>query len=698
MHHGTSAALLALAATFILAVSDGPNNRPPDAEWPATEWLTYGGTYDEQRHSPLTQINPGTLARLGVAWTYDLGSTRGVEATPIVHDGVMYVTASWSVLHAIDAKTGKRLWVYDPAVDKSIGVDACCDAVNRGVAWKDGVLFLGVLDGRLEAIDAKTGQRLWSVQTTDKAKPYTITGAPRVVKNMVLIGNGGAEFGVRGYVSAYDTKTGALVWRFYTVPNPNKRPDGAASDAALARIANPTWGNRGAWKTDGGGGTVWDAIVYDRENDQVIIGVGNASPWNAQIRDPDGGDDLFVASLVALDADTGRYRWHFQQTPRDVWDYTSTQPIILADLPLGKNGASRRVVLQAPKNGFFYVLDAATGAFISGKSYVRQTWTTGLDAAGRPIETPGARPVQTPVTQLPGTHGAHNWHPMAFDPALGLVFIPAQEIPRTFAPEAKPSPNSVWNTGYDYSYGASIDAPDKAKLRAMRAALKGRLIAWDPVAQQPRWSVEQKTAGNGGVLSTAAGLVFQGTIGGDLVAYAAKDGRELWRHPLKGGGIAPPVTYRLDGRQYLAIATGWGGVYGLAAGYAFDPPLRGNAGRVIAFRTGASGTIPDQDAPHVERRAQAAPFGTPAMLKRGADMFSRVCMACHGPMAISSGVLPDLRWSPFSADRDGWKAVVIDGALAPEGMASFARVLTADDAEAIRAYVVRQANEAKAGR
>lgn len=704
MRYQVRAALLAGAVVLALA---GCNKADTNADQTAAtdvfaaagsagpEWLTYGGTYDEQRHSALKQINAGNLAQLGVAWTYDLDSNRGIETTPIIHDGVMYATASWSVLHAIDARTGKQLWVYDPGADKAVGVDACCDVVNRGVAWKDGVLFLGVIDGRLEAIDAKTGKRLWSVQTTDKSKPYTVTGAPRVVKNLVLIGNGGAELGVRGYVTAYDVKTGNKVWRFYTVPNPDGKADGEASDSALQQVAASSWGNSGRWKTDGGGGTVWDSIVYDVKNDQVIIGVGNASPWNANIRDPEGkGDNLFVASLVALDADTGKYKWHFQQTPRDNWDYTSTQTIILADLPLGANGASRRVVMQAPKNGFYYVIDARTGKFISGKGYVPQNWTTGLDRNGRPIETAAARPTDKPSLLLPGPNGGHNWHPMAYDPDLKLAFIPAQEIPQAYAPEATANKQTVWNTGFDFNSGMPENAPDMAMLKAMRAALKGRLIAWDPVHQQARWSVEQGMPGNGGVLSTAAGLVFQGTVGGDLVAYDAKTGKELWRHGLKGGGIAPPVTYELDGQQYLAIATGWGGAYGLSAGYAFDPKVQGNLGRVVAFRLGAKGEIPDHRMTPIARTPKAAPFGDAAMLARGQQLFSRNCMVCHGPMAISSGILPDLRWSPISGDANRWNEVVINGARAANGMVSFRQVLSADDAEAVRAYVVHQANGA----
>jgi quinohemoprotein ethanol dehydrogenase len=698
MHQRRRASALAIASLLALAACNQLGSAPNAATGGVgAEWLTYGGTSDEQRHSLLTRINKDTLNDLGVAWTYDLKTGRGIETTPIVADGVMYATSSWSVLHALDAKTGKELWVYDPGVDKAVGVDACCDVVNRGVAIKDGVIFLGVIDGRLEAIDAKTGKRIWSVQTVDRSKPYTVTGAPRVVKNMVLIGNGGAELGVRGYLSAYDTATGKLVWRFYTVPNPEMKPDGAASDAILAKLANPTWGKTGRWTKDGGGGTVWDSIVYDEPNNQIVFGVGNASPWNATLRDPDSkGDNLFVSSIVAVNADTGTYNWHYQTTPRDNWDYTATQTIILAELPVGANGAKQRVVMQAPKNGFFYVLDAKSGKFLSGNNYVPQTWTTGLDANGRPMETATARPVNGSSLLTPGPQGGHNWHPMAFNPDLNLAYIPAQELPQGYAPKAEADPATKWNTGFKFEDGMPVDPLDPATLKGMKAMYKGRLVAWDPVAQKPRWTVELPTPSNGGVLSTAAGLVFQGTVGGDLVAYDAATGKDLWRQNVKGGIMAPPVTYEIDGEQYLSVASGWGGAYALAAGFLFDKAVPAVVGRVITFKLGAKGTIPDHKLTPIDARPQTARFGTPAQLQAGLVAYSRNCMVCHGPMAISSGVLPDLRWSPTTADADAWKAVVLEGQRASNGMVSFAKQMSPADAEAVRAYVVHQANGPKA--
>lgn len=664
---------------------------------PGKEWLSYGGGYDEQRHSTLKAIDTDNVSNLGVAWTYDLATNRGVEATPIVVDGVMYVTSAWSLVYALDAKTGAELWTYDPVVDRAVGVNACCDVVNRGVAVYGGTVFVGVIDGRLEALDAKTGELVWSNVTVDQSKPYTITGAPRVVNGMVLIGNGGAEFGVRGYISAYDAATGDLAWRFYTVPNANKQPDGAASDSAFESIGNISWGDDGAWVTDGGGGTVWDSIVYDSVNDQIIFGVGNGSPWNQKVRDPSSGDNLFLSSIVAVDAKTGTYKWHFQTTPGDNWDYTATQSIILADLSVGENGAPRRVVMQAPKNGFYYVLDAASGEFLSGSPFVPINWASGLDENGRPIEIADARYGEVPYLQTPGPLGAHNWHPMAFNPDLKLAYIPAHEIPQAygFDPRWAIKP-AKWNTGADFAAGLAVDLPP-GTMQFLRAGLKGRLIAWDPVTQSPRWTVEHENAWNGGVLSTAGGLVFQGKLSGEFVAYNAASGDRLWSADLKSGGASGPATYEIDGEQYVTITTGWGSAYALVAGFAYDETVAPTVSKVVTFKLGGTGSIPDSEFEHVEQTPQADRFGTTAELQEGLVHYARNCAVCHGPLAISSGVLPDLRWSGYTADESAWKAVVAEGVLAENGMVSFSELLTDADIEAIRAYIVSQAHNATAG-
>ena len=655
------------------------------------EWLTYGGTYDEQRHSSLDKVNTENVDRLGVAWTYDLATNRGVEATPIVVDGTMYVTSAWSIVYALDPKTGEEKWVYDPDVDRAVGVKACCDVVNRGVAVYDGKIYVGVIDGRLEALDAKTGEKVWSTVTVDQSKPYTITGAPRVVDGKVLIGNGGAELGVRGYISAYDASTGKKLWRFYTVPNPNKQPDGAASDAAFETVGNATWGDDGQWTNDGGGGTVWDSIVYDEVNDQVIFGVGNGSPWNRDFRDPSGGDNLFLSSIVAVDADSGEYKWHFQTTPGDNWDYTATQTIILADLPLGEDGASRRVAMQAPKNGFFYVIDAATGEFISGETFVPINWATGLDENGRPIEVPEARYKEASYPQAPGPLGAHNWHPMAFNPDLNLAYIPAQEIPQEYRrdPRHESEPGN-WNTGVDFAAGVPpVAGPEVRKF--LRSTLKGRLIAWDPIKQEARWTVEHNNAWNGGVLSTAGGLVFQGQLEGEFAAYDAATGEKLWSHDVKSGAASGPGTYEIDGEQYVTITTGWGSAYGLSAGFAYDETVPSTVGKVVTFKLGGTGLIADADFPMIEQTPKGDAFGDDAMIAEGSIHYARNCTVCHGPLAVSSGVLPDLRWSAITGNATAWNGVVMEGNLAANGMVAFDNVITPEQSEAIRAYVLAQA-------
>lgn len=708
-----SRALLLLAAlTALSACSEQSPDSPPQSAAPvipnktafaavttqriidtgaSDEWLTYGGSYDEQRHSSLTAVNRDTVAGLGVAWTYELQTNRGVESTPIVVDGVMYVTSAWSLVYALDAATGDELWVYNPEVDKAVGVNACCDVVNRGVAVYEGQVFVGVIDGRLEALDAKTGKRNWSVVTVDQSKPYTITGAPRVVNGKVLIGNGGAELGVRGYLSAYDVSNGDKVWRFYTVPNPNKEPDNEISDEVFAKLGNDSWGDDGHWVTDGGGGTVWDSIVYDEVNDQIVFGVGNGSPWNRNFRDPAGGDNLFLSSIVAVDANTGRYRWHFQTTPGDNWDYTATQSIILADLPLGEEGAPVRVAMQAPKNGFFYVVDAATGKFISGQAFGPISWATGLDGNGRPIEAEGARYGTSPVALLPGPLGAHNWHPMAFNPELELAYIPAQEIPALYAEDVGFTAGTTgWNTGADFSAGIP-PALSPADMKAARAALKGRLIAWDPKTQTARWSVEHANAWNGGVLSTAGGLVFQGRLDGVFVAYDAATGEALWSYNLQSGANAGPATFSVGGTQYVTITTGWGSAYALSAGYAYDEALAATVGKVVTFKLGGTEQIAEPGLPEVDRTTLAVAFGSEETLNKGLVAYSKNCLVCHGPFAISSGVLPDLRWSPITVNAEAWNSVVREGVLSENGMVSFAEYLTAEETEAIRAYVISQA-------
>ncbi|NNF17406.1 MAG: PQQ-dependent dehydrogenase, methanol/ethanol family, partial [Gammaproteobacteria bacterium] len=645
----------------------------------AGSWPTHGLSYKEQRHSPLDSINSDNVAQLGLAWYYDLDTNRGIEATPLIIDGVLYTTASWSKVYALDARSGALLWSYDPQVPKIKGAHACCDVVNRGVAvWGDSV-FVGTLDGRLIALDRSNGQPRWSVATFDPELTYTITGAPRVVKGNVIIGNGGAEYGVRGYVSAYDAVTGELAWRFYTVPgNP---AEGFESEAMRAAAA--TW--TGEWWQLGGGGTVWDSMAYDPQLDLLYIGVGNGSPWNHKIRSPQGGDNLYLSSIVALNPDTGDYVWHYQTTPGDSWDYTATQHMILADLDI--NGELRQVIMQAPKNGFFYVLDRATGEFLSAQNYVPVNWAEGIDPeTGRPLETPGARFEKMPHQQMPAPYGGHNWHPMAFNPATGLVYIPAMDIPFVYAndPDFRYR-KGTWNTGIDTVIGSLPD--DRAIREAIKPLAKGALIAWDPVTQQEVWRFDHIGAWNGGVLSTAGNLVFQGNAAAQFAAYDAQSGAPLWSADAQTGIVAAPVTYALDGEQYVAVMAGWGGSFALVHGHFVKPETTANHNRVLVYKLGGTAELP-------ATRWQAKVMPQPPPLKiateeiqQGKKLYHSTCQFCHGDGAVAGGLIPDLRYSPMLASEVAWHSVVFDGSLAARGMSSFAHLFDETEIELMRRYV-----------
>ena len=656
-------------------------------------WITYGRTYSEQRFSPLEQVNTETVGGLGLAWHADMDTARGQEATPLVMDGKLYVTTAWSKVKAFDAKTGEMLWDYDPQVPGETGVKACCDVVNRGLAaWGDR-LFLGTLDGRLIALDRDTGAEVWSVVTVDQSKMYTITGAPRVVDGKVLIGNGGAEYSVRGYISAYDADSGEMLWRFHTVPG---APEEAAEEPAHLARARETW--TGEWWKLGGGGTVWDAIAYDPDLDLLYFGVGNGSPWNQKYRSPDGGDNLYLSSIVAVRPETGDYVWHYQTTPGETWDFTATQHIMLADLEI--DGEPRKVLMQAPKNGFFYVLDRESGELISANNYVPQNWTSGIDMeTGRPVEVAEARYDKTgqPFVSTPGAGGAHNWHPMAFHPDEGLVYIPAIEAAFPYFPEAdwEADEHRGFNIGIDMAAGAM--PPDAAVREGAAAATKGALIAWDPVKQEERWRVQYPGPWNGGLLATGGGLVFQGTAAGTLAAYSAHDGSELWSFSTQTGVVAPPITYTVDGEQYVAVMAGWGGIWALAPGGILSErsgPLP-NISRLLVFKLGATGVLPE--APPLARRPlDPPPFtGTGEQVARGSYFYGRYCGQCHGDAAIGSTVLPDLRRSAVIGNAQSWKLIVHQGALKDNGMAGFAASLSEDEVEAIRHYVISRSNEDK---
>lgn len=656
-------------------------------------WLTHGRTYSEQRYSPLDRINAENVGQLGLAWTYELREPRAAEATPIVVDGVMYVTSAWSIVSALNAATGEQIWIYDPETPRSRGQYACCDVPNRGVAVYDGKVYVATLDGRLIALDARTGRELWDVVTVDQEQPYTITGAPRAAKGLVYIGNGGAEYGVRGYVSAYDADSGELRWRFYTTPNP-RGPDNAASDS-VREAALATWNTeRGAWLQSGGGGTVWDSIVYDPDNNTLWIGTGNGAPWNRQIRSPDGpanNDNLYLASIVALNAETGEYKCHYQTTPGDTWDYTATQQIMLATLTI--DGRERQVAMQAPKNGFFYVIDRGDCSLISATPFVEQTWTTGqVDANGRPIETPGARYAAGTQVVMPSAYGGHNWHPMAMSLQTGLVYIPAQELPLDYTTDSafvyRPG---RWNTG---TVHAALPS-DAAARSAARNSVRGFLLAWDPVNRREVWRVQHPSASNGGTLATAGNLVFQGTVDGRFVAYNAQTGAKLWEFDNQAATLAGPVTYEVDGEQYVATLASYGSAYFLAAGFAAPRPGHNLPGRVNVFRLGGTASLPALNLPELRIPQPPQIQASAATVSRGSALYAQFCSVCHGSSAISGGVLPDLRRSALLQDAVTWRETV-HGAREELAMPNFSRWVNASDAEAIRAYVASEARLAYA--
>lgn len=645
------------------------------------QWMAPGRTYGEQRFSPLDQINADNAAQLGLAWYADIVVDRGVEASPLMIDGILYNIEPWNVTTAYDAVTGKQLWRFDPQVDREKGRLACCDIVTRGLAAWNGKVIIATLDGRLIAIDAKTGKQAWSVDTLEPIWPYTITGAPRVFDGKVIIGNSGAEGAARGYVTTYDADTGKQLWRFYTVPGDPSKPQ---ADKAM-EMAAKTW--TGEWWKRGGGGTVWDSIVYDAELGLVYIGVGNGGPWPQKYRSPGGGDNLFLSSIVALKAETGEYVWHYQTTPGEQWDYTATQSIILANLMI--EGKQRKVLMQAPKNGFFYVLDRPTGKLISAEPYVAMNWASGIDkVTGRPIMNPEANYGVVPVLITPGPGGGHNWHPMAYSPQTGLAYFPVTEMYMAFSinPDFKQTPGNmsqlgISTTGYDLTRKAAADFAAKNN--------KYWLTAWDPVAQKERWRVHYPLRGSGGILATGGNLVFQGTVHGTFAAYRADTGEKVWDMPVQQVPIAAPISYMIDGVQYIAVNAGWGGGLGHAASAkTFGFPLA--TPRLLVFKLRGTATLPAmaEAAPKLERPADTK--ASAEIIARGEQLYAQNCASCHAERAI--GGVKDLR-RMTAATHAEFNDIVLKGTRIEKGMVSFADLLSQGDTDAIHAYLVRRTNE-----
>ena len=650
------------------------------------DWLAYGRDYGEQRFSPLTQVNKETIKDLELAWSFDMYTNRGLEASPIVVDGIMYMTGSWSVVFAVDAKTGEEIWSYDPEVPGDWARKACCDVVNRGVAVYEGAVFVATLDGYLVALNAENGEVIWRKNTIiDRTRSYTITGAPRVANGRVFIGNGGGEYGVRGYVTAYDTKTGEEDWRFFTVPGDPSKP----FEHPEMELAAKTW-KGGEWWKIGGGGTVWNSIVYDAETDTVFLGVGNGSPWTRTIRSPGGGDNLFLSAIVALNASNGEMRWYYQTTPGDNWDYTAVQDMMLADMEV--DGVVRKVIMQAPKNGFFYVIDRQTGELLRANPYVTVNWASHIDMeTGRPVENPD-KDFLTGDSQwiLPGPLGGHNWQSMSYNPNTGLVYIPALENPLVFDVEHDFKATGRfkyieggWNTGVEFGRLLEImgEHPDLPKG-------KGYITAFDPITGKTHWTREHGTHWNGGTLSTAADLVFQGNGDGYFVAYDAQNGDELWKVNTYTSTIAPPVTYSIDGEQYVAIQVGSGGAAGLTEGDLAMPASAkyGNFGRMLAFKINGGLSIDEPE--HWARDIPEPPIvqASAAQIEHGGELYGEVCGFCHGIGVYGGPAVPDLRKMSEQTHRM-FNEIVLEGVLADRGMSNFSDRLSEADVNDIYAYI-----------
>ena len=660
------------------------NNEPQN-------WLSHGRDYHEQRYSPLNQINLETINKLELEWSLDMGTKRGLEATPIIDNGIMFVSSTWSVVHAVDAKTGKELWVYDPDVPRSWARKVCCDVVNRGVAVWEGQVYFGTIDGRLISLDAKTGKNIWEINTLiDSDKDYTITGAPRVANGKVYIGNGGADMGgVRGYVSAYNTKNGNLEWRFFTVPGDPSLP----FEHPELEMASKTW--TGQWWTMGGGGTVWNAIVFDPEFNQLYIGTGNGSPWNQQIRSPEGGDNLFLSSIVALNADTGKMNWYYQTTPEERWDYTATQDIILADLNV--DGEDRKVLMQAPKNGFFYVLDRKTGELLRANNYVKTNWATHVDLkTGRPVLNPNKNYYEKAIWILPGTYGGHGWQAMSYDPKQKLVFIPTMEIAavhrvkKTFEETGlyKMLPETV-NTGTEFNLFDTVpDMSDGDNI----PPITGELIAFDPLTGETRWSVKHKQFWNGGPLTTAGGLVFQGNASGFLEAYNAKNGKLVWSKNVYTGIMAPPVTYMIDEEQYISILAGDGGAsnflgdnFGIWEGQLASIKY-GNYGKLLTFKLNGKSKIEALEEKDLSIPEQPIINASLEDIKAGQDIYANYCAICHGS-GVHGKTISDLRYMSKET-HEYFNEIVLNGMLEENGMKGFSDILNEKNAFEVYSYIV----------
>jgi len=678
-------AICSLAATPLATSSaavKGKSARPPAAE----NWTNYGGGSDETHFSRLDQINAQNVQRLGLAWSYDIDTTPTVFSAPLAVDGVLYFSVGYSVIRAMDAQTGKLLWTYDPEVWKVAGRKLRALWGIRGIAYSQGKVLAGTLDGRLLAIEATTGKLAWSTQTLSPDDAEVITGPPFVMKDKVIIGNAGAEYGpVRGYVTAYDIATGKQAWRFYTVPgDPAAGPDGAASDPVMATAAK-TW--NGQWWKFGGGGNAWHAMAYDAKFNRVYIGTANGVPWNQNIRSPGGGDNLFLAAVVALDADTGRYVWHYQTAPGEKWDYDATSDIELADVVI--DGQPRSVLLQAPKNGFFYVIDRATGKLISAEKFAKATWADRVDlATGRPVDNPEAQYADKPVAVFPGPVGAHAVMAMSYSPATKLAYIPVSEAGRIYYNQPGKLEDWDFPPGFSIVTGTGPTPPGSVLPPPASA-----LVAWDPVAKKAAWRNDFPGLFQGGTLATGGNLVFQGRGTGELVAYAADTGKRLWGFDTQVGVQAQPITYTAGGKQYVTVLVGWRASAPNGDGAYWD--YRTQKRRLLTFVLDGRAKLPAKQNVDLPILDDPKFVVDPAKAARGAAIYGDHCFVCHGAAAMAGGAAPDLRSAGAPMAVEALTTVLKEGALRPQGMPQFEE-FTAADIEGLQHYIRQQARLALA--
>ena len=681
MRHLGKQIMAAACAALLLAGCTKSGTPQPDAGVGTdADWSAVGGAADEASFSRLTQIDTASIGKLGLAWSLDLPGEVTLEATPLAVGGVLYFTGSYATVYAVDAATGKQLWKFDPETWKRDPAKMHFSfGANRGAAYENGKVFAVALDGRMFALDAKTGKELWHADTIPVGKMMISTGAPRVMNGKVIIGNGGADFGARGYVTAYDSETGKQLWRFYTVPG---SPDENKGDAAMEAAAK-TWGPE-FWKNTGGGGTAWNGMTFDAEAGRIYIGTGNAGPYDPKLRDPGStGDNLYTSSIVALDADTGKYVWHYQETPRDSWDYKATPNMVLATLNL--EGKPKKVLMHIPTNGFFYVLDRDTGKPISAEKATVVTWAKSIDLkTGRPVEEPGIRYENGDIELWPGAIGGHNWQAMSYNPRLGLVYIPMHQIGLRLS-RGQQSVNAFNVMGLMVE--PIIKKPGDGK---------GSLVAWDPVAQRQVWKVQHDALWNGGTLATAGGLVFQGTAEGHFDAYDGKTGKRLWRFNAGLGIIAAPMSYSLGGKQYVSILVGYGGTsaaFGdfMNVGWKYGAQPR----RLLTFALDGKAALPASPPPDMKVHA----LDDPALKLDEADVkagwaLSVRCAACHGVGMQSAGTPgPDLRESTVALHVDTLGELLRNGALMSRGMPRF-ETLTDTEVRQLHAYIRARAREA----